>query len=147
MLTDDLIEIYERDIRRLREEISLYKDDAHLWRTSGEIKNSAGTIALHLVGNLKYWIGNVIGGNKFVRDRDSEFTIRNIPRADILKMIDETAADVTKALTLLREKDLANEFPSDVLEKRVTAHHYLIYLISHLNYHAGQINYHRRLTG
>ena len=60
-MTDDLVKIYESDIARFREEISLYKDTKHLWEIPAGVKNSAGTIALHLIGNLKLWIGHSYG--------------------------------------------------------------------------------------
>ncbi len=146
MLSDAFIENFERDIARLREEISLYKDTAHLWKIPKGVNNSAGTLALHLIGNLNQWIGNVLGQSGYVRDRDSEFIIRDVPREQILSSIDDTLAAVRKGLAGLKDSDFEKIYPSDILEKDVNTVHFLIYLVSHLNYHVGQINYHRRLT-
>lgn len=56
----------------------------------GEIKNSPGTLTLHLCGNLNHNFGAVLGGNGYVRNRDKEFTDRNINKAELLKLINET---------------------------------------------------------
>lgn len=146
MLTDAFIDNFERDIVRFREEISLYKDTEHLWKVTDRINNSAGTIALHLMGNLNHWIGNILGGSGYVRNRDTEFTIRNVTRDELLRSIDDTLSAVKKGLSGLKQNDYEKIYPSDILEKEVNTVHFLIYLISHLNYHVGQINYHRRLT-
>lgn len=51
MLTDVLAKLYERDLAKLKAEIEQYPNEADLWKTSGEITNSAGNLTLHLIGN------------------------------------------------------------------------------------------------
>ena len=57
MLNSVLASFYERDLRKLIEEINLFRNEEDVWRTQGSVKNSAGNLALHLIGGLNYLIG------------------------------------------------------------------------------------------
>jgi hypothetical protein len=140
------LEIIVRDIRKVKEELALYKNEPDIWMLQPGIGNSAGTLAMHLTGNLRHFIGGVLGGSGYVRERDREFTARNVPRTVLLEGLDEAEAIVTKVLGGLDDKQLQADFPIEFLGKRTTLS-VLIVLTSHLGYHLGQINYHRRLLG
>jgi uncharacterized damage-inducible protein DinB len=137
--------LYLRDLAKLRTEIELYKNEENLWYTEGDITNSAGNLCLHLVGNLNAYIGDVLGHTGYVRDRPLEFSSRNVPRADLLKSIDETIEMMSTTLDRLNDEILSREYPQVVAEGTVTTGYFLTHLSSHLMYHLGQINYHRRL--
>ena len=148
MLIETLKDLYNRDIKKLRTEIESYGDDAAMWKVSGEITNSAGNLCQHLVGNLKSFIGAQLGDSDYVRTRDLEFSNKNPPRADLLKMIDETAEVVAATLDKLTTDQLEQVYPIVVFADRtepMTTLWFLVHLATHLNYHLGQINYHRRL--
>ena len=147
MTANILTELFQRDLLKLKEEINLYDDEAKLWVIDKEIKNSAGNLALHLTGNLKHFIGAVLGGSGYVRNREAEFADKNIPRHEIIKSIDETSAIINSILNKISDTDLEKEYPLEVLKYkgRMTTEFFLIHLYGHLNYHLGQINYHRRL--
>ena len=145
MLIDHLKTIYNRDLNRLKTEISSYENEAALWHTEKEITNCAGNLCLHLVGNLNAFIGAVFGSTGYVRQRDLEFSQKNIPQVTLIKMVDETIAMVDLALGKITEDQLEEEYPIKVLPQKMSNSFFLIYLTTHLNYHLGQINYHRRL--
>lgn len=148
MLTEILKDLYNRDLKKLRTEIESYRDEAAMWKVSGEITNSAGNLCQHLVGNLKSFIGANLGNSGYVRERDLEFSNKNTPRPDLLKMIDETIDVVAATLDKLTAEQLEQEYPIVVFAERtepMTTGWFLIHLATHLNYHLGQINYHRRL--
>ena len=145
MLNNVLIQIYERDLEKLRAEIELYTDETDLWTTSGEIANSAGNLCLHLAGNLKHFFGTVLGGSDYVRDRDAEFSDTGVSKEKLLADIIETAAVVKNALQQLTEDDFARDYPIEVFGHPMTTAFFLVHLATHLNWHLGQINYHRRL--
>lgn len=109
------------------------------------ISNSAGNLALHIVGNLNTYIGKEIGKTNYVRNRELEFSSKNIPKKEVIKSIMETKDTVTKAIRTLTNDDLKREYPHLVLSKMTTTEYLLIHLATHLTYHLGQINYHRRL--
>jgi len=64
MLAETLLALFNRDLNKLKTEISLYRDEKNIWLVDKSIANSAGNLCLHLVGNLNTYIGAVIGQNK-----------------------------------------------------------------------------------
>jgi uncharacterized damage-inducible protein DinB len=145
MFVTILKKLYLRDLAKLRTEIELYKNEETLWYTEGDITNSAGNLCLHLVGNLNAYIGAVLGNTGYVRNRPLEFSSRNVPRADLLKSIDETIEMMSTTLDQLSDEILSREYPQVVAGGTVTTGYFLTHLSSHVMYHLGQINYHRRL--
>jgi uncharacterized damage-inducible protein DinB len=137
--------LFERDLVRLKTEIEAYKDEENIWRVERNISNSAGNLCLHLIGNLNTYIGNVIGENKYVRNREQEFSLKEVPKSELLQKIEETAAIVRNSLNKLTEEGLQDEYPILVFESKTTIEYLLVHLSTHLAYHLGQINYHRRL--
>jgi len=145
MLKQTLIALYRRDLEKLKQEIEAYKTEENLWRVENEAPNSAGNLTLHLIGNLNGFIGAVIGESGYVRDRDSEFSDVGIPRSELLKMVDDTVAAVESAVNAMTDDQFSAEYPLLVYKDKLPTGSFLIYLASHLSYHLGQINYHRRL--
>ena len=147
MIQQTLTELFERDLNRLKEEISLYVDESKIWAVKREIKNSAGNLALHLLGNLNHFIGAILGNSGYVRNRDAEFSDKNVPRDEIINNIDKTIGVIKSTLSKISDEDLKKDYPVKVLKDKVTmrTEFFLIHLSGHLNYHLGQINYHRRL--
>jgi uncharacterized damage-inducible protein DinB len=145
MLTQTLKTLFQRDLNKLRKEIELYKEESNLWIIDKGIANSAGNLCLHLVGNLNTYIGKELGGTGYIRNRDLEFSQKDIPQAALLKMIDETIMIVEKVLDTLTDLQLEEEYPVIVFTEKMTTSFFLVHLIAHLDYHLGQINYHRRL--
>lgn len=145
MLTETLIQLYERDLDKLKTEVTQYSNEADLWKTSGEITNSAGNLTLHLIGNLKHFFGAVLGGTGFVRDRDAEFSTGGVSRAELLTEIDAAKADVRSTLEKLTDADLAADYPIEVFGHPMTTEYFVTHLATHFNYHLGQVNYHRRM--
>ena len=140
-----LDKLFQRDLENLKTEISSYKDEENLWEISGDVKNSAGNLCLHLCGNLQHFIGAVLGNSGYIRNRDAEFSRKNVPLKELVKEIELTTTDVVKTLKKLKEVQLGEKFPINVFGYEMTTEYFLIHLITHLNYHLGQINYHRRL--
>ena len=145
MITNALVELFNRDLDILTKEINSYSDEAKLWVISPDIKNGAGNLCLHICGNLQHFIGATLGKNGYVRNRDAEFGDKDIPKSELLNSIDKTKEVIVTVLDSLSEDQLAKDYPIDVFKKKMTASFFLIHLHSHLNYHLGQINYHRRI--
>lgn len=144
MLTTYLAQVFARDLGALRREVEAYPDDASLWASSPSIPNSAGTLVLHLSGNLRHFIGAVLGGSGYVRDREAEFSRRGVPRADLLREIEDAAAAVAATVPQLSAEALAAPYPTPVGPVRLVTLDFLLHLATHLTYHLGQIDYHRR---
>ncbi|MGE3467493.1 MAG: DinB family protein [Pyrinomonadaceae bacterium] len=146
MLQQILAELYERDLNKLKAEIELYPDEADLWLKPGDLPSSAGNLCLHLSGNLQHFFGAVLGGTGYVRDREAEFSSTGISRDTMLADIDATLAVVKTTLAELSDADLAAEYPIEVFGKPMTTGWFLTHLCTHLTWHLGQINYHRRMV-
>jgi uncharacterized damage-inducible protein DinB len=140
-----IIELFERDLRKLETEILAYQKEKNLWLVSKAISNSAGNLAIHICGNLQYYIGTVLGKTGYVRNRDNEFSIKDVNREAIIEEIQNTQNVVEKILSNLTHDTLINKYPQQVLGFEMTTEYFLIHLFGHLSYHLGQINYHRRL--
>jgi uncharacterized damage-inducible protein DinB len=145
MLIPSVQFLFERDLNKLKEEIELYRNEEKLWVVDQNISNSAGNLCLHLIGNLKTYIGAELGKTGYIRQRDLEFSQKNIPRTDLLNAIEETKEIVLNTLSKLTEEDLEKEYTLVKNYPFKTTYHLLIHLTVHLGYHLGQINYHRRL--
>jgi len=145
MLVEILKILFNRDLKRVINEIEQYNNEADIWKIKGQINNSAGNICLHLVGNLKTYIGKELGETNYIRNRELEFSSKNVPRQELIKRVENTIEIITQTLDNLNEDILANEYPILVLENKTSTEYLLVHLTTHLTYHLGQINYHRRL--
>lgn len=145
MLTKSLASLFTRDLTKLKEEMLGYQQEEKIWQIDGRISNSAGNLCLHLVGNLNGFIGAQLGNSGYQRARDLEFSLKNIPRTELLTKIDDTIVVVNAVLEQLTEKQLQETYPIDVFKEKMTTEYFLLHLVTHLSYHLGQINFHRRL--
>jgi uncharacterized damage-inducible protein DinB len=145
MLTDTLIKLFTRDLNAIKREVGLYKDGKNLWLVTDGISNCAGNLCLHLVGNLNHFIGATIGNSGYVRQRELEFSLKDIPKSELIKQVDDTIVVVTNTLKNLTEDDLQKEYKRREPEDTMTTEYFLVHLTMHLAHHLGQINYHRRL--
>jgi Protein of unknown function (DUF1572) len=147
MLNTTLSALFERDLRKLKTEINLYADENNIWIIADGISNSAGNLCLHLLGNLNHFIGTVLGKTGYLRHREEEFSLKNIPRANLNEQIDATIQVVSNTLNGLSVMDFETDYPEEKGGKILTMDFMLLHLLGHLNYHLGQVNYHRRLMG
>jgi uncharacterized damage-inducible protein DinB len=145
MLIETLKKLFNRDLNKLKSEIELYQDEKKIWYIEKSIANSAGNLCLHLVGNLNTYIGAEIGKTGYIRHRELEFSLKDIPRVELISKVEETIKVVEGSLDKLQEGDLKREYPLLVFDKKTSTEYFLVHLSSHLTYHLGQINYHRRL--
>lgn len=146
MLKETIRILLARDLARLSGEVEAYRDEANLWRVEKGITNSAGNLCLHLAGNLNTYIGAILGQTGYVRNREMEFTQKDISRNELLGMIRATAGMADNILAGLEETALEKEYPVKVFDHEMTTGHFMVHLAAHLGYHLGQINYYRRLT-
>ena len=145
MIIEILQKLFKRDLEKLRQEITSYNDERNLWKIEKSIANSAGNLCLHLVGNLNAYIGAEIGKTGYIRQRDLEFSQKNVPKDELVRMIEDTIKVVAEGLNKLNEIDLEKEYPLLVFKEKTSTGYFLIHLAVHLGYHLGQVNYHRRL--
>jgi hypothetical protein len=145
MIKDTLKKLITRDLEKLKLEIESYQKEEKLWYIEKGILNSAGNLCLHLVGNLNTYIGAEFGNTGYVRNRVDEFALKNVPRPELLGKIDQTIIMIGETFDLISEDQLNGKYPSEIPLKDASTEEFFIHLAMHLDYHLGQINYHRRL--
>jgi uncharacterized damage-inducible protein DinB len=146
MSTADLSRLIRRELTSLRDELLAYPDERAMWEVPKGLPNSGGNLALHLIGNLRFFIGTQLGATGYVRDRDAEFAKRNVPRAELIAGIEAAADEVTRTIATLDAAQLDKPFPVEVGGNRLQTGLFLQHLASHLAYHLGQVDYHRRVV-
>ncbi|WP_336716552.1 DinB family protein [Chryseobacterium mucoviscidosis] len=144
-MTASLTSLFLRDLNKLKQEIESYQNETNLWKTEATIANSAGNLTLHIVGNLSHFVGAVLGNSGYVRNRELEFSSKDIPRMELIQQIEKTIETVKITLENISTEDLQKQYPLEPLGYGMTTEYFLIHLFGHLSYHLGQINYHRRL--
>jgi len=135
-----------RDLRALAREIEAYPDDETLWRTMPGVANAGGTLALHITGNLRHFIGAQLGRSAYVRDREAEFARRRMSRKELLAQVNAALTEVERTFEGVGDAQLPGAFPERVAGRALDTDVFLVHLAAHLGYHLGQIDYHRRLT-
>lgn len=146
MLSSTLRVLLMRDLRAVRRELEAYPDDASVWRAVPGLPNTAGTLALHVAGNLRHFVGAMLGRDGYVRDRDAEFARRDVARSELLAGIDAAIAAVDRALPTVDDRLLECPWPEPIAKRTVHARDFAVHLVAHLAYHLGQLDYHRRMV-
>ena len=142
MINSTLALFYERDIRKLIEEVQLFNDEENLWRIKPGINNPAGNLVLHITGGTNYWIGTQLADIGYVRHRSQEFSARGVERKLLIAGLE---ALIPMVKQVCESTDLDAEFPIPFDDAKRTNGYLLLQLLAHLNYHLGQVNYLRRM--
>lgn len=145
MLQDDFGELFGKYIDQLEKEIALYPDETSLWKIAPGILNAGGNLALHLIGNLNYFIGARFGDTGYIRDRDREFSDKDVPRAKILDDLAALKKIIGAVFSRKTQPDFEALFGPNPFGPEHDTLYVMISILAHMNYHIGQINYHRRL--
>jgi len=145
MQTEFFKSLIVRDLLKLKQEVESYKDESKLWVVDAGISNSAGNLCLHLLGNINHFICATLGNSGYIRNRDLEFSQNNIPVSQLAAQIDDTVGSAENTFDKLTINSLDKEYPLFFNNQKLTTEQMLVNIVSHLNYHLGQINYHRRL--
>lgn len=148
MLQHVLETLIVRDLRAVRRELEAYPDDASVWREIPGVPNTGGTLALHVAGNLRHFLGAVLAKDGYVRNRDAEFARRDVPRGELLAGLDAALESVERTLRSLPDDRVEAPYPEPIAKRSVSTAVFATHLAVHLAYHLGQIDTHRRaVTG
>jgi hypothetical protein len=144
----DITLSFVRELEGFKRELALFPDDESVWTTLPGVTNSAGNLALHVAGNLQHFIGTVLGGSGYVRNRELEFGRRSGPRETIYAELDEAISVVRRVLPGIANDTFEQEFPEQVMGMKFRTSTFLVHLCAHAGFHLGQAGYLRRiLTG
>lgn len=139
-----LRQLYSFELENLLNEINAYSNNENLWIVDKQITNSGGNLCLHILGNLQHFIGTTLLNTGYVRNREAEFTEKNLSKEALQTKTLEVISLIHLAFEKLTDEDLLSIYPYDFMGTNTTGF-YLTRFLSHLSYHLGQINYHRRL--
>jgi DinB superfamily len=142
---DELAALFHRDLTRLAQQLPAFTDQDAIWQCPPGVTNSAGNLILHLEGNLREYVGRLLGGFPYHRSRDEEFAAYGIPVIELAARIDDVRCLVPSVVGQLSDAQMQATFPEDLLGSPVSTQQFLIHLHGHLNYHLGQIDYLRRV--
>lgn len=140
-----LANFYERDLRKVIDEVNAFKNEEDLWKTAGSAKNSCGNLVSHLIGGMNHHIGATLGHTGYVRNRDLEFSVKGTPRKELVAQLEALILVIRKTLEPLTPEKMEAEFPFPFGGTNKSNGYVLMELLCHLNYHLGQINYLRRI--
>jgi hypothetical protein len=146
MLANELAALYSRDLTRLVQELRAFPDTASLWKTVPGVSNAAGTLALHLEGGLRHFIGLRLGRIEYTRNRPLEFSARDVDRRELIARLEAVQASIPSVIEALTDAELDAIDPQNGTDKPLTTRQWLIHLYGHLSYHLGQIDYLRRVA-
>lgn len=141
----DLSLTFVRELEGFKRELALFPDDESVWTTSTGVTNSVGNLALHVAGNLQHFIGAVLGGTGYVRNRELEFGQRSGPRENVYAELDAAIAVVRKVLPSISNDRLEQEFPEQLMGMTFRTSTFLVHLCAHAGFHLGQAGYLRRM--
>ena len=139
-----LARLFDRDLAVLERELALYPDDAALWREVHGQPTLGGNLALHLCGNLRHFIGAALGGSGYVRQREAEFEQRGLSRQAVIAEVQAARQAVAAAFAKLDPARLEAPFPEAIRGHQLPTRMVLAHLLTHLSFHLGQLDYHRR---
>lgn len=144
MVASDFKKLFSRDVDRLMTELEAYTTEEDLWITVDGINNSAGNLLMHLCGNLQHFIGAMLGNTGYERQRDFEFNGK-MSLNELKEEISKTKSALNDYFDRGTSIDFEEEYPIQPFGHPMSVNYFLIHLNGHLNYHLGQINYHRRI--
>ena len=137
-----------RELQTFIREIQAFPSDDSVWHTRRGVTNSAGNLALHVCGNLQDFVGRVLGGTSYVRNREQEFSQREGTRASIVAQLNATIDMIKTTVPEITDETMAADFPMQLAGKTLNTATFLVHLAAHLAFHLGQAGYLRRvITG
>ncbi|GJQ61344.1 MAG: hypothetical protein SCALA702_03970 [Melioribacteraceae bacterium] len=145
-MLEELKKLYVRELNTLKKELLFFLTDEQIWETPEGITNSAGNLILHVCGNLRFFIGNKLGETGYIRDRETEFSSKNLSRAELLAELARTIKEVEESLSRISEESLSENYPIEVGGVILTKKQFLLHLEAHLAFHVGQVGYLRRIV-
>jgi hypothetical protein len=135
-----------RDLDGFAAVLDDYPDDTSVWVVPQGMRNSAGTLAHHVAGNLRHFVGAHLGGTGYVRDREQEFAARDLSRDALRAQLITARGEVDAALRGLDPARLDQRHPAPFGTVHLPISLALVHLATHLAYHLGQADIHRRVV-
>jgi uncharacterized damage-inducible protein DinB len=139
LTSDEFARYFEHLADRVENAVRSVSGDA-LWIKPFPFGNSIGHLVLHLTGNLNHYIGAMIAGSSYVREREKEFTQEHHPSAEeLLESFREAVAMVVRTLHSLDDEGFQALVEHNVpIQTRLGL---VLVCAAHMNNHIGQMSY------
>lgn len=145
-MSGELAALFARDLARWRRQVEAFPDTPSLWMKAPGVTNAAGTLALHVEGNLREYVGRLLGGVPYVRDRDREFSGRAVDQAELVWRLEDLRTLVPRIIAGLTTVQLQATYPEPHDGALLSTRRFLLHLYGHASYHLGQVDVLRRST-
>jgi hypothetical protein len=139
VVADELCRYYSHLATRVERAVrSLPREK--LWVKPYPYGNSVGHLILHLTGNLNHYVGALIAGTGYVRDRPKEFTDpAGYPPEVVLAQFHDAVELVVRTIRTLGDDGLmAHVDDQPPIQTRFGL---LLICAAHMNNHIGQMSY------
>jgi uncharacterized damage-inducible protein DinB len=136
---------FENYLNQLVLELESFPSEESIWQVPAGIANSPGNLALHITGNLNHFIGAILGKTGYIRERELEFSRKNVARKDLIAGLRDAQSVVVRVLSPLSSEDKLADYPENFKGRTLSIDDALAHLLAHLAYHTGQVNYLRRM--
>lgn len=139
-----VIQLSVREIEERAEEfIAMIEplSEEQLWFSDEVVINSIGTLARHITGNFNHYFGAGFLKNSYVRDREKEFSERDIPKAQVISDFKAAFAVVQQAATAINEQDVSQPYRTPCGMDFDSLGYHIIRLATHFAHHHGQASY------
>ena len=116
--------------------------EEQFWKKAFAFGNSFGHLALHLTGNLNYYLGAQIASTGYIRDRPREFTETESPsKEETLKRLDAAVAMAARTIRAQSESDWERVYAAKGEEDAKNRLTIVLRCLTHLDHHLGQMQY------
>src|ERR1044072_8566149 len=105
----ELAELFTRDITRVIQELRAFPNTDAVWKTAPGVSNAAGTLALHLEGNLREYIGRHLGQIAYQRARPLEFRPRGVERDELIARLQAVLDHIPRVIAALTDAQLSED--------------------------------------
>ena len=116
--------------------------DAQFWARPYPYGNSVGHLALHLTGNLNFYVGRQMAGTGYVRDRDREFNDPQPPsKAETLRRLDEAVDLAIATIRTQTAEDWSAAYSAPGADGIRDRFSMFLRIAAHFHHHTGQMIY------
>ena len=109
MIQAEIAELIDRELTKIGEELGLYADEKLLWHSVKGISNPGGNLALHVAGNLQHFIGAVLGNSGYIRQRELEFSRKDMPLNEVKEELEKARMAVRQTLASISTDELPDQ--------------------------------------
>ncbi|MGE5123473.1 MAG: DinB family protein [Acidobacteriaceae bacterium] len=108
------------------------------WSPGPDI-NSLSVLVVHLTGAERFLIGDIVMGASSNRNRDAEFQVSGLDKADLLRRLNDTEVFLKTVLEALKLSDLENMRTHPRHGRQVSVAFALLHALEHAATHHGHI--------